>query len=362
VHARGTTQSRARDHTFTAQAAAGPMEQQQCGHRPPLCLCGCALLRHTCVTRAHAATRPMRALVVLAALRSATAPTRVPSPTALAGLDPAAIRARVSSCGNFGVGDVHTWLRPERLVALANAGDEEGCVYGCALHRTYPRPGMGAAPQPDSTSRAACLQMLGLRPPVRSHGIPGIQIPPYVRAEDLRCIPGVLRVVAHPTERSGSRRLVIRASEVEDGPEGEIGFTADALVFLALGLSQPHWNGREFLDPDVMVWSSAGKERAEAAIATKCGGGPACRADFMRVLALKFSPRLGGARGATATVAATPSATALTGGDIAAKVDECGTVVWGEVTETSDELVQRFLGHMRGDRDELTVAYSVCAV
>lgn len=187
-------------------------------------------------------------------------------------------------------------------------------------------------------------------------------IPPYVRAEDLRCIPGVLRVVAHPTERSGSRRLVIRASEVEDGPEGEIGFTADALVFLALGLSQPHWNGREFLDPDVMVWSSAGKERAEAAIATKCGGGPACRADFMRVLALKFSPRLGGARGATATVAATPSATALTGGDIAAKVDECGTVVWGEVTETSDELVQRFLGHMRGDRDELTVAYSVCAV
>jgi hypothetical protein len=158
VHARGTTQSRARDHTFTAQAAAGPMEQQQCGHRPPLCLCGCALLRHTCVTRAHAATRPMRALVVLAALRSATAPTRVPSPTALAGLDPAAIRARVSSCGNFGVGDVHTWLRPERLVALANAGDEEGCVYVCALHRTYPRPGMGAAPQPDSTSRAACLE------------------------------------------------------------------------------------------------------------------------------------------------------------------------------------------------------------
>jgi hypothetical protein len=134
------------------------MEQQQCGHRPPLCLCGCALLRHTCVTRAHAATRPMRALVVLAALQAATAPTRVPSPTALAGLDPAAIRARVSSCGNFGVGDVHTWLRPERLVALANAGDEEGCVYVCALHRTYPRPGMGAAPQPDSTSRAACLE------------------------------------------------------------------------------------------------------------------------------------------------------------------------------------------------------------
>jgi hypothetical protein len=75
----------------------------------------CLLLRHSCELRgAPAATRPMRALVVLAALRSATAPTRVPSPTELVGLDPAAIRAKVSTCGNY------FWAYQSDDLAMAN--------------------------------------------------------------------------------------------------------------------------------------------------------------------------------------------------------------------------------------------------